>query len=203
MHMQMGNYIEKWNFTREQGIRNELYGKELQDSLFFLEQSLGQSAYFFSKQKLNRQYMILRILMYRFVFDGDIRMKDSGETGLQQLLDETAERLWEKDLEVISDDFRDATERLIKWENRGHHGLASERGKEGQAKILGYLYNIVWICREKGYSVEKGLEKIFLNEQIWENIKREKVTFVNIRRHYHEMEKRLSEYAELHENTGI
>ncbi len=78
MHMQMGNYIEKWNFTREQGIRNELYGKELQDSLFFLEQSLGQSAYFFSKQKLNRQYMILRILMYRFVFDGDIRMKDSG-----------------------------------------------------------------------------------------------------------------------------
>ena len=203
MHMQMGNYIEKWNFTREQGIRNELYGKELQDSLFFLEQSLGQSAYFFSKQKLNRQYMILRILMYRFVFDGDIRMKDSGETGLQQLLDETAERLWEKDLEVISDDFRDATERLIKWENRGHHGLASERGKEGQAKILGYLYNIVWICREKGYGVEKGLEKIFLNEQIWENIKREKVTFVNIRRHYHEMEKRLSEYAELHENTGI
>lgn len=78
MHMQMGNYIEKWNFTREQGIRNELYGKELQDSLFFLEQSLGQSAYFFSKQKLNRQYMILRILMYRFVFDGDIQMKDSG-----------------------------------------------------------------------------------------------------------------------------
>ena len=51
--------------------------------------------------------------------------------------------------------------------------------------------------------MEKGLEKIFLNEQIWENIKREKVTFVNIRRHYHEMEKRLSEYAELHENTGI
>ena len=110
-------------------------------------------------------------------------------------MDETAERLWEKDLEVISDDFRDATERLIKWENRGHHGLASERGKEGQAKILGYLYNIVWICREKGYGVEKGLEKIFLNEQIWENIKREKVTFVNIRRHYHEMEKRLSEYV--------
>lgn len=191
MHMQAGNYIGKWNFVREQGIRNELYGEKLRDSLYFLERNLGQSGIFFSRWKLNRQYFILRILMYRFVFEKDIQVGYRDDMGLQQLMDQTAECLARNNLREVFRDFVDATERLIKWKNKEQRVLIMEKEEEQRAKTLGYLYNVVWICRKKECKIGKGLKRIFFDEPFWEQIKREKVTYTNIRKHYYEIEKRL------------
>lgn len=194
MHMQVGNYMEKRSFTREQGVRNELYGKDLLDVLDYLERSLGRPAVFFSRQKLNRQYMILRILMYRFVFTEEIPEEYGEEMGLQQLLDRTVECLRKKDddeIEELAEDFESATRKLIKQGEQVIPELVCERGKERQAKTLGYLYHVVWMCRERGYRSGKGLKQILSDRELWEQIKSDKVTFANIRRHYHEMEMRL------------
>lgn len=152
MHMQVGNYIERWNFTREQGVRNGLYGKELEEFLSSCEKELGRASGFLSRQILNRQYMVLRILMYRFVFEGEIRGRYEESMGLQQLLDRAVEclrikdRLWERE---NGDDLRLATREIVSWGRRVDFDLAREKGKEWQAKILGYLYNVVWICKKR------------------------------------------------------
>lgn len=191
MHMLVGNYIEKWNFTREQGIRNELYGEKLWGSLYFLERSLGQSGIFFSKWKLNRQYFILRILMYRFVFTKNIQVEYRRDIGLQQLLDQAAECLVRRDVYKIADSLIDATQRIIKWKNKENLVFTMEKGEEQRVRTLGYLYNVVWICGKDEYKIGKGLKRIFFDEPFWEQIKREKVTYTNIRKHYYEIEKRL------------
>lgn len=194
MHMQVGNYIEKWNFTREQGVRNKLYGERLERLLGFLERNLGTSADFFSGYRLNRQYMMLRILMYRFVFEEEIHTEYDEDMGLQQLLDRTAECLAAEDDQRIvefADDFSNATKKLKRLEKKAGFDLTEGKGKEPQARILGYLYNVVWICQENGCQEGRGLEKIAFDEQFWEDVNKEKVSFINIRKHYHEIEKRL------------
>ncbi len=194
IHMQVGNYIEKWNLTREQGIRNELYGIELEWYLSFLVQNLGQSINFFSKWKLNRQYMVLRILMYCLVFEKDIPIECEEMIGLQQLLEQTIRCIEKKNDEwkrKIADAFRKATEELIDWEKRKHFGLDRERGKEQQAKTLGYLYNVVWICWKKRCEVQWGLEQVAFDRQLWIEIEKETVNSANIQKHFEEIEKRL------------
>lgn len=194
MHMQMGSYIERWNFTREQGFRNELYGRKLEDCLFFLEQKRGESAFFFSKWSLNRQYMILRILMYCFVHAGEIRTSLDENLSFHQLLDRTAVLIMEKDHRWISetaDALREASEDLSNWDRQAHFGLEREKGKEWQAKVLGYLYNVVWMCREKGCGVQWGLEQVVSDSGLWSNIESEKVNLTNIRTHFDRMEERL------------
>ncbi len=194
IHMQVGNYIEKWNLTREQGIRNELYGIELEWYLSFLVQNLGQSINFFSKWKLNRQYMVLRILMYCLVFEKDIPIECEEMIGLQQLLEQTIRCIEKKNDEwkrKIADAFRKATEELIDWEKRKHFGLERERGKEQQAKTLGYLYNVVWICWKKRCEVQWGLEQVAFDRQLWIEIEKETVNSANIQKHFEEIEKRL------------
>lgn len=199
MHMQVGSYIEKWNFTREQGIRNKLYGKELERFLKLLVKAMGPSARFFSVSSLNRQYMVLRILMYRLVFRGDIQTGRRESMGLQLLLDQTIKDLkignetWEEEL---AEDLREATKELVHWEENTDFGLAKERGKEWQAKVLGYLYNVVWMCWEHGRPVQWGLERIAYDHQLWRKIDTEKIDYANIRRHFDEIEKRLDGDAE-------
>lgn len=193
MHMQMGNYIGKWNLTREQGIRNGLYRREAVSILEFLARQLGQSVPFFSKWSLNRQYMVLRILMYRLVFEGEMQAGWEVDMGLQQMLDQTMEYLEKKDWqweEEIEADIREATEVLADWE-RGESVLRLEKGKERQAKTLGYLYNVVWLCRKRGHEVQWGLEQVVLDRYLWGEINSGQVNYKNIRKHYHEIEERL------------
>lgn len=194
MHMQMGNYIEKWNFTREQGIRNELYGEKLEECLLFWEQKIGKSVFFFSKWSLNRQYMILRILMYCFVYTGDVRAGGGKNLSFHQLLDRTAVLILGKNyrwIDETADALRAASEELINWDQRVHFGLEQEKGKERQAKVLGYLYNVVWMCREKGYEVQWGLKQVVSDNGLWSNIESEQVNLANIRTHFDRMEERL------------
>ena len=58
----------------------------------------------------------------------------------------------QKDSRWISetaDAFGEVTGELLSWERRVHYGLEREKGKERQAKVLSYLYNVVWMCRKK------------------------------------------------------
>ena len=194
MHMQMGNYIERWNFTREQGIRNELYGKDLERRLVCLEQTLEEFPVFFSKVSLNRQYMVLRILMCHFVRMGEIQDEWGEILNFQQLLDRTAVLVPQKNSQWMSemaDAFRAATEELVNWDLRVHYGLEREKGKERQARVLSYLYNVVWTCREKGCEGQWGLEKIAWDNCLWKQIGNEKVNIANIRTHFDIIEERL------------
>lgn len=187
MHMQMGNYIERWNFTREQGIRNELYGQELEQRLSHLERSQGEPAHFFSKWILNRQYMVLRILMYRFILTGDIRADRGENMSSQQLLDLTAALIMQRDRQWMNrtaDALREATEELLDWDGRMHFGLGREKGKEWQAKVLGYLYNVVWICGKKECEVQQGLERVVSDGRLLRNIENEKENITKIQTHF-------------------
>ena len=141
MHMQMGNYIERWNFTREQGIRNEIYGKDLERRLADIEQAFREASVFLSKVSLNRQYMVLRILMCRFVRMGEIQEGWGEILNLQQLLDRTAILVLQKNSQWISETaeaFGEVTRELLSWERRVHYGLERDKGKERQAKVLSY-----------------------------------------------------------------
>lgn len=194
MHMQVGKYIEKWNFTREQGIRNQLYGEELDCLLDSLVCDLGRSADFLSRWKLNRQYMMLRILMYRFVFQREIWDIGEENIGLQLLLDRTIACLerkggqWKMELRA---DIREITEELAYWGRQTGFPLSEKRGKEWQARVLGYLYNVVWMCREMRIPVQRGLGEVTSDERLWRDIDNEKVNFINIQRHHYEIERRL------------
>ena len=182
MHMQMGNYIERWNFTREQGIRNELYGKDLERHLTCLEQTIWEFPEFFSKVSLNRQYMVLRILMTRFVCMREIEEEWGENLNIQQLLDRTATFVLRKDslwIRETADVFREATEELINWDLRVHYGLERDKGKERQARRLSYLYNVVWMCRENGCEAQWGLEKSAWDSRLWKQIGSDKVNIAD------------------------
>lgn len=194
MHMQMGSYIERWSFTREQGVRNELYGEELERRLAYLGQTLREAPTFFSKVFLNQQYMILRILMCGFVRMGEIQEEWGESLNFQQLLDRTAELVLQRDIGWINeteDAFQEVTEELLSWDHRVRYGLHKDKGKEPQAKVLSYLYNVAWMCREKGCSVRRGLEKIAWDSRLWRQIGSEKVNIANIRAHFAIIEERL------------
>lgn len=196
LHMQMGSYIERWNFTREQGIRNELYGEELERRLIYMEQRLCGSPAFFSKVSLNRQYMVLRILMYRFARTGDIRAGLGESLSIQQLLDCTAVLILKKDSQWISDTadaFRKATGELLGWRQRSYFYLDLKEGKgiEQKAKVLGYLYNVVWICQEKECGVQWGLEQVIGDKMLWRDIESGKTNLADIRTCFEMIEERV------------
>lgn len=148
-----------------------------------MEQKIGKSASFFSKAALNRQYMVLRILMYHFVRVGE--MTEWGESlNFQQLLDRSVALILEKDsqwLDETADAFREATEEILEW----------EQGKERQAKTLGYIYNVVWMCRKRGYIIQRGLEQAASDRELWKMIENEKVSIACIRKHFDMIEERL------------
>lgn len=159
-----------------------------------MEQKIGKSASFFSKAALNRQYMVLRILMYHFVRVGE--MTEWGESlNFQQLLDRSVALILEKDsqwLDETADAFREATEEILEWEQGPFfYELEREKGKERQAKTLGYIYNVVWMCRKRGYIIQRGLEQAASDRELWKMIENEKVSIACIRKHFDMIEERL------------
>lgn len=112
-----------------------------------------------------------------------------------------------EDIDILREDYlyrvpfdsafaREAMKELVHWEEATDFGLTKERGKECQAKVLGYLYNVVWMCWEHGRPVQWGLERIAYDHQLWRKIDTEKIDYANIRRHYEEIERRLDGDAE-------
>lgn len=203
MHMQVGRYIEKWNFTREQGIRNILYGEELEGYLQYLADRTRHYGDFFSKWQLNRQYMMLRILMYHFVLFREIREGREENTGLPLLLEITADILKRKNhtwKNRMADEMCCVMEELQRWSREERVDLAKEKGKESQAKTVGYLSNVVWMCWKKDYPVWRGLKRISNAEVLWEQIVMDKVNETNIRKHFKEIEERLRQDAETYQN---
>lgn len=205
LHMQVGSHVEKWNFSREQGVRNALYGGgQAVDFLERLSRRLLKIP-FFSRSSLNRQYMVLRILMYRLVVWEDRFGRDVSDMGLQMLLDQTFQTLekaggqW---LDRLAEDFLDAAAVIAEWNEQirmdaegaedtdaadvadGAYDLLEERGKEQQARALGYCYNIVWLCHEKQEPAAKGLTKIAQNHQIWDMVENDAVNYGNIIKHW-------------------
>lgn len=183
-----------------------MYGEEAERFRSLLVWNLRGTADFLSRWKLNRQYMMLRILMCRFVFEGVLRGMREKHTGLQFLLEQTTEYTGRQNtfskMQLVSD-IRAATEELMRWAGERGFDLSGEKGKEWQARTLGYLYNVIWMCREKGFLVQRGLDQIAADEQLWNEISTDKVSFANIRRHGCEIERRLGQGAELHKNTGL
>lgn len=148
-----------------------MYGEEAERFLSLLVWNLRGTADFLSRWKLNRQYMMLRILMCRFVFEGVLRGMREKHTGLQFLLEQTTEYTGRQNtfskMQLVSD-IRAATEELMRWAGERGFDLSGEKGKEWQARTLGYLYNVIWMCREKGFLVQRGLDQIAADEQITE-----------------------------------
>ena len=196
MHIQVGNYIEQWDFAREQGVRNKLYGNRLEEYLHCLARFLERSVDFFSRRNLNRQYMVLRILMYRFAYEGVIRVRQMEQgMGLQQLLDRTfqsmdnMDMLWE---EKMARELMRAIQALNHWGRSSGFDLAKDKGKERQARTLGYLCHVVWLCWGKGDAVQQGLSSIAFDKALWREIHEGKENFAHIQRQFDEIEKRLS-----------
>ncbi len=148
-----------------------MYGEEAERFLSLLVWNLRGTADFLSRWKLNRQNMMLRILMCRFVFEGVLRGMREKHTGLQFLLEQTTEYTGRQNtfskMQLVSD-IRAATEELMRWAGERGFDLSGEKGKEWQARTLGYLYNVIWMCREKGFLVQRGLDQIAADEQITE-----------------------------------
>ncbi len=117
-----------------------------------MEQKIGKSASFFSKAALNRQYMVLRILMYHFVRVGE--MTEWGESlNFQQLLDRSVALILEKDsqwLDETADAFREATEEILEWEQGPFFmNWRGKRGRSGRRRHL--AISTMWYgCAGKG-----------------------------------------------------
>lgn len=199
LHMQVGNHVANWNFSREQGVRNALYGgKQAVQFLEMLSERV-RKVDFFSGSGLNRQYVILRIVMYRLIISGGLTERYAPDMGLQLLLDQTLQILEKQNkewLDQLAVDMIDVTDVIDQWnssvraevytENINHmaYGLRADRGKEPQVRKLGYFYNVVWFCREYGYSAEEGLYQISHDNQILNMIEKNAVNAHSIIRHW-------------------
>ncbi|MDO4330958.1 MAG: hypothetical protein Q4C66_16705 [Lachnospiraceae bacterium] len=203
LHMQVGNHVANWNFSREQGVRNALYGGR--QTVRFLERLAKnlRKVTFFSSSSLNRQYAVLRILMYRLIIWGDFPELDASVIGLQMLLDQTFQilengsRVW---LDQLAADIMEATDVISQWNRLGRdaageedgeeeiddavNDLLADRGKEQQMRKLGYFYNTVWLCQKKGYPVMESLTRIGQDDQILDMIENDAVNNGNIVRHW-------------------
>lgn len=194
LHIQVGKHVEKWNYSREQGVRNVLYGGKAVRLLEKIASEKCMSAGFFSRSSLNRQYVILRILMYRLIFTDRMEERECRDMGLQQLLDRTMSLLENCGHEILGEmmnDVPELTEEISQWEKKSDYDLSENRGKEPQIRILSYLYAAAWECSESGYSIKKNLEKIVWDEPIMTMIEKDEVNYGNIRKQCHEIEGRL------------
>ena len=196
MHLLAGNYIEKWSFTREQAVRSVLYGKQMEIPLADLADLVQRYGDFCSKQELNCQYMVLRILMYFFICAGEIIETPKSCMGLPYLLEQTAEELavksmykpwWHNMLKMMEE----ATNILARLDRDGRLGLAREQGKEMQAKRLGYFYNVIWLCKDMRCDVFKGIEQIETDLKLWKKICQDDVNIKNITDHFDKIIERL------------
>lgn len=197
LHMQVGNHVEKWNFSREQGVRNALYGGK--QAACFLERLARrlQKVCFFSRSSLNRQYAILRIIMYRLIVRKEFSKQHASGMGLQMLLDQTFQALEKGSIEWLgrlSEDILGATDVILRWNGQARdsgaekdvdtYDLLKDRGKEQQIRFLGYVYNVVWLCNESRYPAVQGLMGIVQEQSILERIQDDVVNDCNITKHW-------------------
>lgn len=190
LQLQVGSYLERWNFSREQGARNALYRDY--DAVLLLEllaKQLDKTTFFFSSSKLNRHYMILRIYMYRLVFQ-EISIPDKGsQAGIQLLLDSTMElldfRIKERTEGFVAKEFKQVTEAVVKLEkNEGIvKKMMANRGKEPQVRRLAYLFNLTWLAMDGKISWLR-YDELLSSENLWERIEKDDVNYDNIRQHY-------------------
>ncbi len=187
LQLQVGSHVERWSFSREQGVRNSLYQNDgVVSRLIMLAEQLDQKAYFFSSQALNRQYAILRICMYRFVFLDRIGPVQKGQAGLQVLLDQSMELLSIHETGLIAArEFNDVTETILnlKYDEIIAAKLMTGRGKEPQIRRLSYLYNLVWLAVDGQISWMR-FETLLSSQRLWERIEKDDVNYDNIRYHY-------------------
>lgn len=184
LHMEAGLLMEKWNFSREQGIRNGLYGRQAAERLSGASARMyRRKPEFLSGKDLNRQYTILRILMTALVLRGDIQLEQEEDLGLQQLLDHTMvwlDRAREEQYERAEGFLVSATERLVEWQD-SEQLLLKDKGKEPQVRLLSVLYNLAWL--EKGYR-KRLLDPVMENVAFLEAFRESPVSYRAIKDDY-------------------
>lgn len=190
LQLQAGSHVERWNFSREQGVRKVLYKNDGAMPLVeLLAKQLYKKTFFFSTSTLNRQYAILRIFMYRFVFQNRNASEGYGQSGIQFLLDWTMVQLHtygqEETEQVVTEKFELATKIIIDLEKNEEtvRKLLINRGKEPQIRRLSYLYNMIWLARE-GKIPWRRFEEMVSCKGFWERIEKDDVNYDNIRQHY-------------------
>lgn len=187
LQLQVGSHVERWSFSREQGVRNSLYlNDEVVSRLTRLAKQLDKKTYFFSSLDLNRQYAILRIYMYRLVFLNMIGPVWEKQSGLQFLLDQSMELLSNREKELIADgEFEQVTEIILslRKDRTIADRLAMGRGKEPQIRRLSYLYNLAWLAMD-GQISSMRFETLISSQGLWERIEKDDVNYDNIRYHY-------------------
>lgn len=193
LHLQIGSHVERWSFSREQGVRNALYRNS--DTVLQLEvlaKQLDKKTFFFSSATLNRQYAILRIYMYRLMFQHMIETDGSSQAGLQYLLDRTMEfaDIHKEGFHRLAADreFEQATEMILRLPSTRDNKpiaekLLANRGKEQQIRQLSYLYNLIWLVMD-GQISDLRFEMLLSSQNLWESIEKDDVNYNNIRYHY-------------------
>lgn len=190
LHLQVGSHVERWNFSREQGVRNFLYQKfDAVLQVKMLAEQLDKRLFFFSSSTLNRQYAILRIYMYRMVFQHMIRPERGDQAGLQYLLDQTIKLLNTSEGGrpgyIKTEEFRQATEMIVSLseETEAAAKLMKNKGKEQQIRRLSYLYNLIFLVMD-GQISEVRFRVLFSGQRLWERVERDDVNYDNISYHY-------------------
>lgn len=190
LHLQIGKCVERWGCSREQGIRNALY--QNYDAIVFLKSLANKSYgknYFFSSSTLNRQYAVLQIYMYRFVFQKMIQSEEKSMVGMQFLIDQTIEQLntliEEHQENFLVDEFEAVTESVVSMGMRdaGFKYFSNNRGKEIQIRCLSYVYNLYWLVLD-GCIAQERCNEILCCGKFWERIEKDDVNYNNISHHY-------------------
>lgn len=176
--------------AENRGVRNVLYKNDGAMPLVeLLAKQLYKKTFFFSASTLNRQYAILRIFMYRFVFQNRNGSEEYSQSGIQFLLDLTMAQLHaygqEKTEGIVTEEFELATKFLLDLEKNEEivRKLLINRGKELQIRRLSYLYNLIWLASEGKISWRR-FEEMVSYKRFWERIEKDDVNYDNIRHHY-------------------
>lgn len=187
LHLQIGSNVERWNFSREQGVRKALYSNyDAVSQITMLEKQLDKRTFFFSSSTLNRQYTILRIYMYRLVFLNRIRTSGEDRAGVQLLLDQTMELLDAHEREAMAvEEFESATNAILSLgrDKEIAERFQINRGKEQQIRRISYLYNLIWLVDDGQISMIR-FHALLSSQRLWERIEKDDVNYENIRHHY-------------------
>lgn len=197
-HIQIGKYVGSWSFAREQSVRNELYDEETLQYLNDLDKEIYKQQMFFSTNRLNRQYVFLRILMCHYVMNGEMEALSEYNPGLQIMLDWTLKRMSEtswKQLNKIRDELNEVSMILTEWLNAdnyfGRHMLVEGRGKEIQVRYLTYIFNMIWNCLGDKYREEECRNFIIEELGFWKRVERDSVNYSNMLEHFQWFEERV------------
>lgn len=127
-------------------------------------------AWWFSYSILNRQYAILLIYMYRFVFRKVIRVEENGSVGVAFLVDQTIKQLEHFIHKGEGQEYILMFEELTSFathevfEKLDFLYFSKDRGKEMQIRRTAYLYNLAWLVLDGSISQER-CEKLICSKE--------------------------------------